>query len=136
MTRYQLSVEAENFPQNVFLTRWFRPLRQAYAQVTISGGPKEGTVIGRTEGRSVAKRVQWTTPLYIDTESSTIMHLPLLIAIFDESSDALLAELSTEATTVHQSVGRIVREKTSSNVMQVKCTLTIGIYLFICCSTL
>ena len=43
MIRYQLSIKGENLPRFCFL----KP--SPYAVVTVSGGPHEGTEIGRTE---------------------------------------------------------------------------------------
>jgi C2 domain len=64
MTRYQLSLEAENLPR-----RFCGSLRNPnpYAVVKVCGGPKEGTVVGRTEPIRHTLQPDWVECLFLDT---------------------------------------------------------------------
>ena len=65
MTRYQLSLEAENLPRRVFFGCMRNP--NPYAVVKVSGGPHEGTVVGRTEPIPATLQPDWTECLFVDT---------------------------------------------------------------------
>jgi C2 domain len=64
MTRYQLSLEAENLPR-----RFCGSLRNPnpYAVVKVCGGPKEGTVVGRTEPIRRTLQPDWVECLFLET---------------------------------------------------------------------
>jgi C2 domain len=64
MTRYQLSLEAENLPR-----RFCGSLRNPnpYAVVKVCGGPTEGTVVGRTEPIRRTLQPDWVECLFLDT---------------------------------------------------------------------
>ena len=113
MTRYQLNIEAENLPLTSLWSRWVTgKANEAYAEVVVTGGPQQGTKIGRTElhsGRSVA----WTKTLFLETDAS--VYMPLAIRIYRDNG-TLLAEMAAEATAIYQSPGRIRTEKTTSGI--------------------
>ena len=121
MTRYQLTIEAENLPLTSLWSRWVTgKASEAYAEVVVTGGPKQGTKIGQTEqhsGRSIA----WTKTLFLETDAS--MYMPLAIRVYKDNG-ALLGEMTAEATAIYQSPGRIRTEKTTSGIRYVyECTL-------------
>jgi C2 domain len=64
MTRYQLSLEAENLAR-----RFCGSLRNPnpYVVVKVCGGPKEGTVVGRTEPIRRTLQPDWVECLFLDT---------------------------------------------------------------------
>jgi hypothetical protein len=109
MTRYQLTVEAENVPQSSVWTRWLRRrAHQVYVEITVTGGAQAHQKLGRTESCSAQRRVQWCKPIYIETDSS--VYMPLSIRIVHESG-SIVAEMTAEATTIYQSPGRQKIEK-------------------------
>jgi len=99
--RYQLTIHAQKLSRG-----WFRK-PNPYAEVTITGGPREGTNLGRTEVLEKAANPEWVKTLFFDTESSE--YLPLKIVVYDDRGigydDVLIAEASFEATEVHRNAG-------------------------------
>jgi hypothetical protein len=65
MTRYQLSIEAENLPRRFCFGCVRNP--NPYAIVKVSGGPREGTVIGRTQPIEATAQPDWVECLFLDT---------------------------------------------------------------------
>jgi hypothetical protein len=116
MTRYQLTIEAEHLPVPSLWTRWLTgKANETYAEVVVSGGPQQGTVIGRTENHS-GRRIQWTKTLYLETDPS--IYMPLTVRIC-KANGSLLGEMTAEATAIFQSAGRFKSEKTISGIMYV-----------------
>jgi Ca2+-dependent lipid-binding protein len=90
----------------------FRYTPNPYAKVTITGGPQEGTVIGRTETIRRSCNPDWAKSLLVETDSSVFM--PIRVEIYDErgfKDDVLLAEANFETTEVFQNPGHMQWEK-------------------------
>lgn len=105
MTRFQLTVHAEHLPSGLFRTP------NPYAVVTVTGGPREGTVIGRTETIEKSTNPDWVKTMIFETTSAEFM--PIKISVFDERTyeDNLLAEANFEATECYQNAGHMQWEK-------------------------
>lgn len=97
MPRYQLSIHAENLPRGVFR----RP--NPYAEVTVSGGPRDGEVIGKTEIVHNSLDPDFVKVLYVETDAS--VNLPLQVCLFNDRNGGLLAEAVFEATEVSVAPG-------------------------------
>lgn len=112
MTRFQLSLEADNLKRRLFR----RP--NPYAVVKVAGGPQEGMEIGRTSTLTSTTQPDWPDPLYVETDSS--VYMPLKISIYGDygigEGNMLLAEATFEATEIFQSVGRMKFEKLRNGV--------------------
>lgn len=115
MPRYQLSLEAEN------LKRKLLHVPSPYARVQITGGPKEGTVVGQTQTIERTLHPVWTEVFFLETDSS--IYMPLKISVFDDrggaSDDELLGEVTFEAIEIYQSAGRTKSEKLRNGVRYV-----------------
>jgi hypothetical protein len=100
MTRYQLSLVADKLP------RRFVGRPNPYAEVTVTGGPAQGTVVGRTETMRHAVYADWCTVLFLETDDSIFM--PIKVSVYDErgGEDRLIAEASFEATEIFKARGR------------------------------
>lgn len=98
MTRYQLTLQAEKL-------RRVSPLRvgQPYAVVTVTGGSREGDILGETEALDTLDP-RWCTVIYVDTDPS--IYMPITVEILDRQEgrdDRTMAEASFEVTAVHES---------------------------------
>jgi len=98
MPRYQLSLYAEKLPRG--LLRWPNP----YADVTVTGGPREGEKIGKTNVVQNTLNPDWTTVLFLETDASVF--LPFKVSVYNSRNDVLLAEATFEATEVAEAPGR------------------------------
>ena len=100
MTRYQLTIEAEKL-KRVSSLRAGRP----YAVVTVSGGSREGDVLGTTEALDSLLYLRWSTVVFIDANPST--YLPITVEIFDQQDNGReekkMAEANFEVTSIYQS---------------------------------
>ena len=100
MTRYQLTIEAEKL-KRVSSLRAGRP----YAIVTVTGGSREGDVLGMTEALDSLTHLRWSTTVFIETDPST--YLPISVEIFDEQENGKeenkMAEANFEVTSIYQS---------------------------------
>ena len=108
MTRFQLSVHAQRVPRRGL----FRTKPTAYAKVTVTGGPQEGTELGRTESIVNSRDADWVKTIFLETSSAVFM--PLKVSILHENDyndDELLAEANFEATEVFQNAGHLQWEK-------------------------
>lgn len=101
--RVQLTVNAEKLKNTARL-----PFQMAdpYAIVTISGGPFEGTEVGRTETIQNTLNPTWTKILFADLNTAVFM--PFRVSVYDDNAtqkDELMAEANFEMTEVYQSPG-------------------------------
>jgi hypothetical protein len=107
MTRYQLSFHAENVPRGLFR----KP--STYAVVTVTGGPQEGTKIGRTEEIDKMVNPDWVKTLFLETDASEF--LPFKVSIYDDRGvgrdDVLIVEANFEATEVFRNAGHTQSEQ-------------------------
>ena len=99
MTRYQLKINAENLPRGLIR----RP--NPYAVVTVTGGPRLGETLGKTDVVFNTVDPDFAKTLFLETDSSVFM--PIRVAICNDRNDAHLAEANFEATEVHVSRGRM-----------------------------
>lgn len=106
MPRYQLSLVAEKLPRGFFR----RP--NPYAKVYVSGGPREGEIIGQTEVIQDAQSADWVNTFFIETDPS--IFLPLKVSIYDDRNDTLLTEQVFEATEVNSNPGHVQENKASN----------------------
>ncbi|GKY98190.1 hypothetical protein MPSEU_000776800 [Mayamaea pseudoterrestris] len=114
MTRYQLAIEAENLPGTSLWSRWFaRESHEVYAEIVVTGGPQQNTVIGRTESH-MGRRIQWIKTLFVETDPS--IYMPLTIRVY-KVNGTLLGEMTAEATAIFQSPGRFKTEKTATGII-------------------
>jgi C2 domain len=97
MPRYQVSIQAEKLPRGLFR----RP--NPYAVVIVTGGPREGENIGKTETVYNTVEPDFTKVLFVETDPS--VNLPLKISIYNYRNETLLAEATFEATEVFVSPG-------------------------------
>jgi Ca2+-dependent lipid-binding protein len=101
--RVQLTVNAEKLKNTARLP--FQ-LADPYAVVTISGGPLEGTELGRTETIQNTLNPTWTKILFADVDTAVFM--PFRVSVYDDNDsrkDTLMAEANFEMTSVCQSPG-------------------------------
>lgn len=98
MTRYQLSIYAEKLP-NRGLFRKPNPV----AQVAISGGPRDGDVLGRTEVVQNTLEPDFVRGFFLETERS--INMPLTVTIYNDRDKSVLAEATFEATEVFSAPG-------------------------------
>jgi C2 domain len=103
MTRYQLSIHAERLPRGIF--RKPNPV----AVVTVTGGPREGEEIGRTDVVENSLDPEFTRVLFVETDSSVF--LPLKVSIYNDRNDALLADATFEATEVAVAKGHLQEQQ-------------------------
>lgn len=99
MTRYQLTVEAEKL-KRVSTLRAGTP----YAVVTVSGGSREGEVLGCTEALDTLVHLRWSTIIYVETDSS--FYLPIMVEIFDKKEageERKMGKANFEVTAIYQS---------------------------------
>ena len=99
MTRYQLTIEAEKL-KRVSALRTGAP----YAVVSVSGGSREGEVLGSTEVLDTLVHLRWSTIIFVETDSS--VYLPITVEIFDKKDGAeerKMAEANFEVTAIYQS---------------------------------
>ena len=100
MTRYQLTIEADKL-KRVSSLRAGRPK----AVVTVSGGSREGDVLGTTEALDTLVHLRWSTVVFIETDPST--YLPITVEIFDHQENGKeekkMAEANFEVTSIYQS---------------------------------
>jgi Ca2+-dependent lipid-binding protein len=109
MPRYQLSIHAQKLP-----TRLFRGRPNPYAVVTVSGGPHEGLVIGRTETMQKEVTPDFIKVLFVETEAS--VYMPIVVSLMDErryDTDVLLAEANFEVTEIFKAKGNSQSQVTS-----------------------
>jgi Ca2+-dependent lipid-binding protein len=103
MTRYQLSIHVERLPHSFFHTP------SPYAVARITGGPLEGTTIGKTEILKKTINPEWTKVLFFETDSS--VYMPIKISIYDkhhgQKEPEFLGEASFEATEVFSAPGHL-----------------------------
>lgn len=105
--RAQLSLKAENL-KNV--GRAFQ-VSDPYAIVTITGGPKEGTVVGRTETIQNTLSPTWAKVMFVDIDPGLFM--PFRVSVYDyneKRDDMLMAEANFEMSEVFQSPGNSQHE--------------------------
>jgi len=107
MPRYQLSIRAEKLPRGIFR----RP--NPYAKVTVTGGPREGETIGKTEVMENTQDPDFVKAIFIVTDAS--VYLPIRIAIYNDRDQSCLTEAVFEATEVNANPGHIQRAKDSKN---------------------
>mmetsp|Transcript_22217 Transcript_22217/g.36786 ORF Transcript_22217/g.36786 Transcript_22217/m.36786 type:complete len:276 (+) Transcript_22217:158-985(+) len=106
MTRYQLTVEAEKLSR-VSALRMGAP----YAVVTVSGGPRDGEVLGETEVSDTLDP-RWIKVIYVDTDPS--VYLPINVEIFDQQDgreNRKMEEASFEVTSINESKAHTVYEE-------------------------
>ena len=111
-TRYQLSVRAENLPSGFFRSP------NPYAVATITGGPKQGTELGRTETIEKTVSPDWVKTLFL--EAAAAEYVPITITIFNDRGigrdKVKLAEATFEATEVFQSAGHMQSETVQGGI--------------------
>jgi C2 domain len=103
MTRYQLSIYAEKLPKGMIR----KP--NPYATVKVTGGPRDGEVVGQTEIVYNTQEPDFVKVFFIDTNAS--INLPLTISIYNDRDQSLLAEATFEATEVFVSPGHFMVHK-------------------------
>lgn len=99
-----------------------------YAVVTITGGPKEGTVVGTTETIKNTLSPTWTKVMFVDIDPGLFM--PFRISVYDHNEnrdDMLMAGANFEMTEVFQSPGNSQYEFVTNGGAR---------YVFLCCSCL
>lgn len=100
MTRYQLTIEADKL-KRVSSLRAGSP----YAVVTVTGGSREGDVLGMTEALDTLTHLRWSTIVFIETDPST--YLPISVEIFDKQENGKdekkMAVANFEVTSIYQS---------------------------------
>jgi Ca2+-dependent lipid-binding protein len=97
--KFQLTIEAEKLKRS-------NPLRnlRPYALVSVSGGSREGDVLGQTEVVENSLDPRWGAVVYVDTDAS--VYLPITVEIFDSNDgrdDKKIAEASFEVTAIYES---------------------------------
>jgi len=107
MPRYQLSILAEKLPRGMF--RQPNP----YAKVVVSGGPREGETIGKTETLENTQDADFLETMFFETDSS--IFLPLKVTIYNGRDNSVMTEAVFEATEVNASPGHIQEQKDSRN---------------------
>jgi C2 domain len=103
MTRYQLSIGAAGLPKG----GWRTP--NPYAEVMVTGGPLNGTTVGKTEVVHCSQNPDFTQVLFIETD--TAVFFPIRVAIYNDRNHAELASAAFEATEVHASSGHLQVQK-------------------------
>jgi Ca2+-dependent lipid-binding protein len=107
MTRFQLSLQAENLPKSLFHTP------SPYAHVAVAGGPAYVTEVGKTETIVKNTSPDWVMTMFIETDAS--INLPLTVSVWDDrgpnKDDILIGEVVFEATVIYQSPGRVQSQK-------------------------
>ena len=111
MTRYQLSIYAERLPKGLFR----KP--NPYATIKVTGGRRDGEMIGRTETIDNTLEPDFVKSFFIETDAS--INLPLCISIYNDRDDSLLAESTFEATEVYKSPGHFMVNKTQNGAKYV-----------------
>jgi hypothetical protein len=111
--RYQITLHAENLPNG----RWFGK-SCPYAEIKITSGPQQGTIVGKTETIHKELSPEWAKIFLFDFSDSEVTNLE--ITIYDDYNKPddkdgyrepkWLGEANFEATSVFQSPG-----KTQSN---------------------
>lgn len=100
MVRYQLSIKATHLSRGMLR----RP--SPYAEVRYADGPEKGRLIDKTETLKGTSNPDFVKLLFFHTSTATITRL--MIRLYDDRetlNDALLAEVTVEATEVFQSKG-------------------------------
>jgi hypothetical protein len=106
MPRYQLSIRAEKLPKGFFR----KP--NPYAEIKVSGGPREGETLGRTEVMENALAPDWCKVIFLETDES--IYMPLQVSIYNDRNGELLAQATFEATEVFQSPGHALCQDDAS----------------------
>jgi C2 domain len=112
MTRYQLSIYAEKLP-NRGLFRKPNPV----AEVVVSGGPRDGDVLGRTEVVPNTLEPDFVRCFFLETERS--INMPLTIVIYNDRDDSVLADATFEATEVFSAPGHFQVHKCANGAKYV-----------------
>ena len=107
MTRYQLSIYAEKLPHRG-LFRKPNPV----AEVVITGGPRDGDVLGRTEVVEQTLEPDFVRCFFLETDRS--INLPLTITIYNDRDGSVLADATFEATEVFLAPGHFKVQKASN----------------------
>ena len=111
--RVQLTLSAEKLKNTARLP--FQ-IADPYAIVTISGGPSEGTEVGRTETIQNTLNPTWTKTLFADMNTAVFM--PFRVSVYDDNAarkDELMAEANFEMTEVYRSPGNNQCEDVDGN---------------------
>jgi len=99
MTRYQITVRAENLPRGSW---WRKP--HAYATVAITDGPQRGNQLGQTETLKYGTlNPEWTHPILVETDATIFM--PITVSIYDQN--ILLVQADFEVTEVFRNPGHV-----------------------------
>lgn len=114
MTRYQLTIEAEKLSR-------VSPIRMGapYATVSVTGGPREGDVLGETEVSDTLDP-RWTKVIFVDTDAA--VYMPITVEIFDDQEGRehrKMAEANFEVTAIYEAPTHTQFEKLKGGTMYV-----------------
>lgn len=141
MTRYQVSVYAEKLPKQGLLHK----LPNVYATIQVSGGTRDGEMIGTTEVMYKTCTPDFIKVFFIETDASR--NLPITVRIYHTNDMSIndnpnpnqthqhngtqLIEATFEVTEVFKAPGHVLSQKSNqNNAMYVSCVCFL-LFLFV-----
>jgi Ca2+-dependent lipid-binding protein len=116
MTRYQLTIWVEGLPKRKPLLG-IRP--NPYCKVHITGGPRNGTCLGKSDIVRKSINPTFTTIYFIETDPSE--YLPIKVCIYDDRKyvddqyDREIAVANFEITEIYRSKGHLTMQTSNDN---------------------